>query len=223
MIDVFSKLPRWVHGADSFFWRYQSITHTNSALFWNLQVHNCLHNRAPWDSIQTQVSSIQNFPSYSSQIHYNIILPSMLRSSNRSSRFMLSDLYCLHYITYTSQSHRNVCWRVKLMKIRYFKSTDLCSEELWILLWLTAFSGSFSMRSQSTDGPSSCKKRWNSCANPSRSFFTDDRLASGTVPSNLSSSCCSWICASRFVSSLNSREPDGALWCPRTCNNQSYS
>jgi hypothetical protein len=182
-----------------------------------------VHNSPLRDSIQTRVSSIQNFPSYSSQIHFNIILPSMPMSSKRSSPFMLCDLYCLHYIPYTSQSLRNVCWRVKLMKLCYFKSTDSCSELLWILLWLTAFSGSFSMRSQSTDGPSSCKKRWNSCANPSRSFFTDGCLASGTVPSNLSSSCCSWICASRFVSSLNSREPDGALWCPRTCNNKSYT
>lgn len=152
-----------------------------------------------------------------------IFLPSMPRYSKRSFPFMLSDLYRLCYIPYIFHSHMNVCWRVKLIKRCYYKSTDLCTEVLWILLWLTAFAGSFSMRSQSTDGPSSCKKRWNSCANPSRSFFTHVRLASGTVPSNLSSSCCSWICASRFVSSLNSREPDGALWCPRTCNNQSYS
>ena len=130
-------------------------------------------------------------------------------------RDLLPSCYPIYNVCATCHTHLrvlNVCW-----------STDLCGKVLWILLWLTAFSGSFSMRSQSTDGPSSCKKRSNSCANPSRSFLTVGCLASGTVPSSLFSSCCSWICASRFVSSLNSREPDGALWCPRTCNNQSHS
>lgn len=88
----------------------------------------------------------------------------------------------------------------------------------WRLLYcLTASSGNFSIRFQSTDGPSSCRNLPNKDEKLFISSLNVSFLSSGAVWIKLSSSRCSWRRASRLVVSWNSLASLGTRECVRFC------
>lgn len=84
-----------------------------------------------------------------------------------------------------------------------------------LLYSLTAPSGSFSIRFQSTDGPSSAKNRPKRDAKLFISSLNPSFFSSGAVWIKLSNSHSSWRNASRFVTSWNSLASLGTRECVR--------
>jgi hypothetical protein len=77
----------------------QSASHEISCLLWNPRAHYCTHKSPPQASNCSQMNPVHTSPHYFPEVHSNIILPSMQRTSEWSLPFTIAYFYCL-YNTY---------------------------------------------------------------------------------------------------------------------------